>query len=328
VCERVKSTLDSCLPSYIFLGESSVDFTPSQTQRNERLCLKVIAAMKINQFFNETLGGNLRNPRWSWGAVDPMTNRVFLRAWEDLIDRAEDGERILVARDKPLRRSNGFPERRDHIAQIQNGATAFGVLCTAVDPDTTEARAIKSFDESRLLQLGELTHENGKTYARVVGRIPVTEIVRQRTGQSTLTEDLKTLVKKKIDTTTRDALVSARVGQGVFRSQVLQLWDNRCAVTRSTALDAIRASHAKPWRDSTDEERLDPHNGLPLVASLDAIFDAGLIAFESSGTLIVSPSFPETEQHIFAVESRLLFTTQSEATAQYLTYHRENVFRK
>lgn len=284
--------------------------------------------MKINQFFTETLGANLRSPRWSWGAVDPISNRVFLRVWEDNIDRAKDGERILVARDKPRRPSNGFAERHRHIAQMQNRATAFGVLCTAVDPDTTEAREIASFDESTLLQLGELTHENGKTYARIVGRIPVTEIARQRTGQSTLTEDLKNLAKKKIDTTTKDALISARVGQGVFRSQVLQLWDNRCSVTRSTTLDAIRASHVKPWRHSTDKERLDPHNGLPLVASLDALFDAGLITFNSSGTLIVSSSFPETEQRLFGVQSRSLFKAPSDGTALYLTYHREHVFRR
>ena len=108
-----------------------------------------------------------------------------------------------------------------------------------------------------------------------------------------LAEDIKVLVKKKIDITTKDALISARVGQGMFRSQVLQLWNNRCCVTGSTTIDAIRASHIKPWRNSTDEERLNPYNGLPLVASLDALFDAGLISFESSGALIVSPLLSE-----------------------------------
>ena len=146
--------------------------------------------------------------------------------------------------------------------------------------------------------------------------------------QSTLTEDLQTLGKKKIDTTTKDALVSARIGQGMFRAQVLQLWDNRCCVTRSKTIDAIRASHIKPWRHSTDEERLDPYNGLPLVASLDALFDAGLISFESSGALIVSTSFPEGERSIFQVESRSLTKAPNEATAEYLAYHRNHVFRK
>ena len=58
--------------------------------------------------------------------------------------------------------------------------------------------------------------------------------------------------------------------------QVLKIWGNRCCVTGSTTLDAIRASHIKPWRRSSNQERLDPYNGLPLVATLDALFDAGM----------------------------------------------------
>ncbi len=165
--------------------------------------------------------------------------------------------------------------------------------------------------------------------AKLTGnKTPINRDKKINSSQSTLTEDLKTLIKKKIDTTTKDALVSARVGQGVFRTQVLQLWDNRCCVTSSTILDAIRASHIKPWRHSTDRERLDPYNGLSLVASLDALFDTGLISFESSGTMIVSPSFPERERSIFQVQSRSLIKAPNEATAEYLTYHRKYVFRK
>lgn len=148
-------------------------------------------------------------------------------------------------------------------------------------------------------------------------------------SQSALAEDLKkTLIKKGIDTTTKDALVNARFGQGKFRSQVLRLWNNRCSVTGSTTIDAIRASHIKPWRCSTDEERLDPYNGLSLVANLDALFDAGLISFESSGALIVSPSLLEKERNIFQVELRTLSKAPNEATAEYLAYHRKYVFRK
>src|SRR3970282_1605512 len=98
--------------------------------------------MKIRQFFTDVLGANLRNSRWSWGAVDPIANRVFLRVWDHSIERVEDGERVLVARDKPRRRSAGFKERNDHLARIQAGAIGFGIVCTAVDPQTTETITI------------------------------------------------------------------------------------------------------------------------------------------------------------------------------------------
>src|SRR5262249_5289101 len=114
-------------------------------------------------------------------------------------------------------------------------------------------------------------------------------------GDSTIVEDCRDIKNQKLDATTKDTLVSARIGQGAFRSKILQLWDYQCAVTRSATLDAIRASHIKPWRESTNAERLDPQNGLPLIASLDALFDVGLISFESSGKLITSSSLSIAE---------------------------------
>jgi len=49
------------------------------------------------------------------------------------------------------------------------------------------------------------------------------------------------------------------------------------------------ASHCKPWRDSTNEERLNGENGLLLTPSIDHLFDRGFISFENTGKLIISP---------------------------------------
>jgi hypothetical protein len=49
------------------------------------------------------------------------------------------------------------------------------------------------------------------------------------------------------------------------------------------------ASHCKPWRDATNEERLDGENGLLLTPSIDHLFDRGFIGFEDNGRLIISP---------------------------------------
>lgn len=37
------------------------------------------------------------------------------------------------------------------------------------------------------------------------------------------------------------------------------------------------ASHVKPWRDSTNQERTDPRNGVAACPVHDAAFDAGLL---------------------------------------------------
>lgn len=133
-----------------------------------------------------------------------------------------------------------------HVAQIASGAEGFGVVCTAVDPSTSEARTIAHFDSTHLLRFSSLINENGRTYAYIEERAPVAEVMRRRTAESTLTEDLRNLLNQNINSTTKEALINARVGQGAFRSEVLKLWNYRCSVSSSSTLDAIRASHVRP----------------------------------------------------------------------------------
>jgi hypothetical protein len=162
---------------------------------------------------------------------------------------------------------------------------------------------------------------------RVV-RLPGANTGGNRRAKDTLTQDPFALERPKIESTTKEALINARNGQGTFRQRVLQIWDHRCAVTRSTTLGAIRASHIKPWSKSTDEERLDSENGLPLLATLDALFDfkKGLISFDSSGRLLISTRLNMNERRILGINRRSLAKKPSRRTAEYLPYHREHVF--
>ncbi len=139
----------------------------------------------------------------------------------------------------------------------------------------------------------------------------------------TLIEDIDEIEHRDIGATTKSVLSNARIGQGPFRADVFSRWGNCCAVTGSTTHCAIKASHILPWRDSTDEERLDPHNGLPLIASLDSLFDTGLISFDSSGQMLVSPKLAESERKIFGLNKQALLKRPSEQMAKYLAGHRQ-----
>jgi predicted restriction endonuclease len=141
--------------------------------------------------------------------------------------------------------------------------------------------------------------------------------------QSTVAEDVTaTLKRKDIKSTTKQALIAARVGQGKFREQVLQMWGQCCAVTRSVTCDVIRASHIIPWSESTDEQRLDPNNGIPLIASLDALFDVGLISFDKSGRLIVSSKLSAEERQLFGLTKKSLTKTPTPEMEVFLAHHR------
>lgn len=95
-----------------------------------------------------------------------------------------------------------------------------------------------------------------------------------------------------ISETQRIQLSKARVGQGLFRKQVLLL-DPTCRVTGVSDPRLLIASHIKPWRDSSNEERLNGNNGIMLSPHIDALFDAHLISFEDSGDMLVHPTLPD-----------------------------------
>lgn len=101
---------------------------------------------------------------------------------------------------------------------------------------------------------------------------------------------------RTIDATTRERLIEARLGQGRFRNDMLAIWGGRCAVTGCELTEALVASHSVAWRDDTSPAtRLDPYNGLLLTASIDKLFDLGLIGFADDGRLLRQPGLQDAD---------------------------------
>jgi hypothetical protein len=128
--------------------------------------------------------------------------------------------------------------------------------------------------------------------------------------------------------TERTALVQARRGQGLFRDNVRSI-EHACRITRVERMEHLIASHVQPWRDSSNEQRLDGENGLLLTPTVDHLFDKGFISFEDSGQLIVSPVADQRSLKRMGVdpESRVNVGAFSQGQRRYLDFHRENVLR-
>lgn len=99
--------------------------------------------------------------------------------------------------------------------------------------------------------------------------------------------ELLTLQEARLAVTEREALVKARRGQGLFRENVARL-ESECRITRVTNPTYLIASHIKPWRHASNDERLSGHNGLMLAPQADYLFDRGFISF-GDGRLLISP---------------------------------------
>jgi hypothetical protein len=95
--------------------------------------------------------------------------------------------------------------------------------------------------------------------------------------------------------TEQAAIIQSRIGQGLYRKNMLELWGGKCALTGCDIPEVLIASHAKPWKLSTNQERLDKYNGLLLAAHVDTLFDTGLISFGDDGALIKSPQLTKAQ---------------------------------
>jgi hypothetical protein len=165
--------------------------------------------------------------------------------------------------------------------------------------------------------LFELPPEAGRLVAERVGGVaPVEEIVE------------RIIARSVPDQTTRDALVKARVGQGGWRTDLLRYWRGQCAITGLTVEPLLRASHIKPWRDSDNAERLDVFNGLLLGAAYDAAFDAGLIAFDDDGRIVISTSVADEQREAAGLDPGATLRAITDRHRSYLAYYRVTLFEK
>jgi len=132
---------------------------------------------------------------------------------------------------------------------------------------------------------------------------------------------------KTLDQTEKDSIVKSRIGQGIFRDGVVELWGS-CAVTGLSNLSLLRASHIKPWRDSSNQERLDPMNGLLLQPTLDHLFDLGLITFDKSGVVRMSERLSLDDIEILVLTGGIKLRKLPPALMGYMEYHRKHVFKR
>ena len=123
--------------------------------------------------------------------------------------------------------------------------------------------------------------------------------------------------------TERKGLVTSRIGQGAYRKSIIHRWEYQCAVTGFNNLEVLIASHIVPWKDASDTERLDVHNGILLSPTYDALFDRHLISFENTGKIILSDSVETQAYQKIGVTGKETIKGLSQYNMDYIDKHRE-----
>lgn len=127
--------------------------------------------------------------------------------------------------------------------------------------------------------------------------------------------------------TVRQIMTTVRTKQDLFRRRLTSV-ERGCRLTGVLDLRFLRASHIKPWADSSDSERVNRNNGLLLTPSADLLFDHGWIAFGERGKLLVSTRLPTEVKEKVGLDLSDgrdcgVFTPEQ---SEFLAYHRDCVY--
>jgi hypothetical protein len=168
--------------------------------------------------------------------------------------------------------------------------------------------------------LSAISDDFGDALLRIASLSP--EKLTRSVTNNEVVDDLKAIDEDaSSEPTVRLQLSNARVGQGAFRKRVLAM-EPACRVTGIAVSALLRASHIKPWRESTNAERLDGANGLMLAPHVDLLFDRHLISFNDEGGLLVSKDIDPAVLTAWHIRDSSVTTPFNERQRTFLSSHR------
>ena len=84
--------------------------------------------------------------------------------------------------------------------------------------------------------------------------------------------------------------------------------------------------NAKPWKDSSNEERLDPYNGILLCCNHDSLYNKGYISFNAKGNILISEKIEEKDYDKFLLNADIKIPTEIEHKP-YFNWHKKYIFK-
>ncbi len=124
----------------------------------------------------------------------------------------------------------------------------------------------------------------------------------------------------------RESLVKIRINQSIFRDRLIKRY-GKCCLCGVSDERLLVASHIKPWKYSSAQEKIDVDNGLLLCPNHDKLFDLGLITFDEDGRVILSSSIESVDRLYMNVSDDMNIKISSENN-KYMSFHRERIFQK
>ena len=126
------------------------------------------------------------------------------------------------------------------------------------------------------------------------------------------------------------SLHPVRLGQGTFRTTIIDAYERRCVITNERTLPVLEAAHIKPY------SQLGPHatdNGLLLRSDLHTLFDQGYVTVTPDLRVRVSETIRqefENGRDYYALDGRTIREPapgNPGPAREYLEWHADTMFR-
>ncbi len=111
-----------------------------------------------------------------------------------------------------------------------------------------------------------------------------------------------------------------------FRKDLMRLWASQCVLCGIDLPELLKAIRSKPWKDSSDLDKIDPYNGLLLCANHAALYEEGFIAFDGQGRLHISPQLSDAHYEKYDLHRKMKIARQ-ENHKHYLKWHKRHLFK-
>lgn len=151
-------------------------------------------------------------------------------------------------------------------------------------------------------------------------------------------EDLKEIIEANLDLFRLNVFnekfrmveQKQRLGQKLFRDLVIAKSINKqCALCNIGPEKHLIANHIKPFAKCSNEEAVDPFNGILLCPDHNYLMDKGFLSFSDNGQILISKALELKLFEDFRIEKlldhKIKFDTQ---TLKYINFHRKFVFEK
>jgi putative restriction endonuclease len=125
------------------------------------------------------------------------------------------------------------------------------------------------------------------------------------------------------------SLHTPRLGQGIFRVQVLDAYDRACAVTGEHSLPVLEAAHIKPYAKGGQHALT---NGISLRTDIHRLFDKGYVTVDEEAKFVVSQRLKQdfsNGRSYYGLQGQTLGMPAEAArhpSREALAWHREQVF--